>query len=168
MKGHLYVLINPLSSFTVHFLCLYIFYPFLHYTFKPNLTSALNAVIEHLSTHVCNIFSIRLHSVQRRGLWRDVSCEHSNRRRLCGIYLRVPGQLQFLRGDVEAGGADLLAGKPVQSRSRTRHPTEGNLLVPKGPNKDCYYSNLGKKNHTYFLSGDSKKIVKILQLSLKV
>lgn len=69
----------------------------------------------------------RLHCFQRCGFWRDVSCKHGNRRRLRRIHLWVPGQLQFLRGHVEAGGTDLLAGKPIQSCGRTRHPAKGGL-----------------------------------------
>lgn len=69
----------------------------------------------------------RLHCIQRCGFWRDVSRKHGDGRWLRRIYLRVPGQLQFLRGDVEAGGTDLLAGKPVQSCGWTWDPTEGGL-----------------------------------------
>ena len=78
---------------------------------------------------VSHVFSPRLHCFQRCGLWRDISCKYGHRRRLRRIYLRLPGQLQFLRGDVEAGGADLLAGEPIQSCGRTRHPTEGETLM---------------------------------------
>lgn len=79
----------------------------------------------HLVAHSCNISPHRLHCLQRRGLRRDVSCQYGHGRRLRRVYLRLPGQLQLLRGDVEASGADLLAGEPVQSGGRTRHPAEG-------------------------------------------
>lgn len=96
--------------------------------FKVSMNSTLYLKapsVRHPVTPVCNNVSTRLHCFQRCGFWRDVSCKHGNGRRLRRLHLRVPGQLQFLRGDVEAGGTDLLAGEPVQSRGRTRHPTEG-------------------------------------------
>ncbi|KAI9527490.1 hypothetical protein NQZ68_029581, partial [Dissostichus eleginoides] len=65
-----------------------------------------------------------LHCVQRRGLRGNFPREHGDRRRLRRLHLRLPGLLVILRGDVEADGADVLAGDAVQSRGRAWHPAQ--------------------------------------------
>lgn len=89
----------------------------------PSLSWIPVAVIHSLKW--CKWCAARLHGFQRCGLRGDVSREHGDWWRLRRLHLWLPGLILLLCGDVEADWADLLAGDTVQSRSRARHPAEG-------------------------------------------
>jgi len=88
---------------------------------------------QNISNVLLFLSVVRLHGFQWRGLWRNLPREHSDRRRLRRLHLRLPGLVLLLRGDVEADRTDLLAGHALQSGGRARHPAEGERTRHKSP-----------------------------------
>ena len=76
------------------------------------------------SVHLC-----RLHSIQWSRLWGNISREHSDRRWLCWLHLRLPGLVVLLRGDVETDGTNVLAGCALQSSCWAGNTAQGKWLL---------------------------------------
>lgn len=91
-------------------------------------------IVSHLILQMCvlnadaylSLFVLcRLQSVQWGWFWRNIPREHTDRRWLRWLHLRLPGLLFLLRGDVETDGADVLAGCALQSRRWAGNTTQG-------------------------------------------